>query len=126
MEDEKTNEIQERLLKFSVDIILVLRKLNDTVENKVIKYQLIKSASSSGANYEEAQAASSKADFINKVKISLKEARESNYWIKILVAINNDQSIQPNLMKLLNESSQLKKILGSIASRSTNNLNSQK
>ena len=106
MEDEKTNEIQERLLKFSVDIILVLRKLNDTVENKVIKYQLIKSASSSGANYEEAQAASSKADFINKVKISLKEARESNYWIKILVAINNDQSIQPNLMKLINESSQ--------------------
>src|ERR1035437_1225772 len=53
-------------------------------ENKTIRTQLSKSACSSGANYEEAQSGSSKADFTNKVRISLREMRESNYWLRII------------------------------------------
>jgi len=72
------NNLSERLLKFAIDIIVFLRKLPNTEEYLIIKRQLIKSSTSSGANYEESQGASSKADFTNKVRISLKEMRESN------------------------------------------------
>jgi len=66
------NDLSKRLFTFSVKTIRFLRTLPYETEYKVIRYQLIKSATSTGANYEEAQAASSKADFHNKVKIALK------------------------------------------------------
>lgn len=66
------NDLSQRLLNFTINVIKLLRKLPNDVEYKVIKFQLIKSASSTGANYEEAQGASSKADFNNKIHISLK------------------------------------------------------
>ncbi|MCF6168499.1 MAG: four helix bundle protein [Lutibacter sp.] len=50
-------------------------------------YQLLKSATSVGTNYKEAQGAVSKADFFNKVGIALKEMRETNYWIRIIIEI---------------------------------------
>ena len=56
-----------------------LPDLPKTSEFNVIRYQLAKSSTSAGANYEESQAGSSKADFNNKVRISLREMRESNY-----------------------------------------------
>ena len=77
------NNLSERLLKFAIDIIVFLRKLPNTEEYLIIKRQLTKSSTSSGANYEESQGASSKADFTNKVRISLKEMRESNYCLSI-------------------------------------------
>ena len=107
----------DRLTQFAVDVIMLLRKLDNSVELRVIKYQLIKSCTSSGANYDEAQAASSIADFSNKIKISLKEMRESNYWIKIILKINDSHISE--LKHLLNESDELKKILGSIAVKTT-------
>ena len=107
----------DRLMQFAVDVIMVLRKLGNSVELRVIKYQLIKSCTSSGANYDEAQAASSIADFSNKIKISLREMRESNYWIKIILKINDSHISE--LKHLLNESDELKKILGSIAVKTT-------
>lgn len=73
----------DRLFKFTIDVIKFLREIKNTTEIMVLKNQLVKSASSAGANYEEAQAASSRADFKNKVSISLREMRESNYWLRI-------------------------------------------
>jgi len=68
-----------------------------------------------GANYEEAQAASSRADFANKIKISLREMRESNYWLRICKKVNiGDKILCEGLLK---ESSELKNILGSISSK---------
>ena len=64
-----------------------------------------------GANYEEVQGASSKADFINKVRIVLKEAREINYWLRILIALEYNSE---TLEKLLQESKELKNIFGAI------------
>ena len=63
---------------------------------------------------EEAQAASSKADFHNKVKISLKEMMESRYWLNIMVLPPNFKH-SDDLDNLINESNELNKILGSIA-----------
>jgi four helix bundle protein len=65
------NELAQRLLNFAVDVIKFSRKLPYAREYDIIKNQLIKSATSSGANYEEAQGAVSKADFFNKINIAL-------------------------------------------------------
>jgi len=81
---DQVNDLEERLFSFAVRSIKYTRVLSTTPEYSIIKYQLTKSATSSGANYEEAQAGSSKADFTNKVRIALREMRESNYWLRIL------------------------------------------
>ena len=110
------NELQERLFRFAIDVIKMLRLLKGGSELFVIKPQLIKSSTSSGANYEEAQGAVSKADFGNKVGISLKEMRESNYWLRILKELYSNN---PEILRLEKESSELKNILGSIHSKVT-------
>lgn len=104
-----------RLFEFAVQVIKYCRKLPKSKEYEIIKYQLIKSSTSSGANYEEAQGAISKPDFYNKINISLKEMRESNYWLRIIIEISEDDN---ELKYLLNESEELKKILGAIYSKS--------
>jgi len=109
------NDLCQRLFEFAVSTIKIMKQLPMTPESRIIRYQLVKSSTSSGANYEEAQAGSSKADFINKVSIALKEMRESNYWIRILMATNNSNEIlSTQLKELENESEELKKILGKI------------
>jgi four helix bundle protein len=105
------NSLTDRLFRFAINVLKMLGTVKGGKETDVIKYQLSKSATSSGANYEESQAASSKADFINKVSISLKEMRESNYWLRItkeLFPETEDISI------FINESQELSKILASI------------
>ena len=113
----KKNDLTGRLLKFSIDVILFLRKLQNTEEFRIIKHQLIKSSTSSGANYEEAQGASSKADFTNKARISLKEMRESNYWLKVTKGILLKDELEKNCIDLIQESRELKNILGAICSK---------
>jgi four helix bundle protein len=66
------NDLLKRLFIFAIDTIKFLRTLPDSPEIRIIRYQLTKSSTSSGANYEEAQAGCSRADFMNKVSISLK------------------------------------------------------
>jgi four helix bundle protein len=113
---EERNELAERLLNFSIRVIKFLRTLSNAAEYKVIKYQLIKSSTSSGANYDEAQGASSKADFHNKIRISLKEMRESNYWLLVIDGVLEDSKIDvEELNYLTSESIELKNILGKIA-----------
>lgn len=105
----------ERLFKFTIDVLTFLGSLPKNPESQVIRYQLAKASSSSGANYEEAQGASSKADFAHKMKIVLREMRESNYWIRVCIALKfGDQN---KAGKLKTESGELKNILGSICSK---------
>ncbi|MBM3436090.1 MAG: four helix bundle protein [Bacteroidetes bacterium] len=116
----ESNDLSERLFNFAVRTLKFLSKLPDTPEFRTIRYQLSKSATSSGANYEEAQAGSSKPDFNNKVRISLREMRESNYWNRIIKAACDKFSNDPELLWLIKESVELKKILGSIVSKTRN------
>ena len=109
------NDLGQRLFQFAIRTIKYLRTLPNSEEFKVIRYQLTKSCSSSGANYEEAQAGSSKADFNNKTRISLREMRESNYWLRVIMALA--QADTPELDILLKESAELKNILGSIVQK---------
>ncbi|MFV0180245.1 four helix bundle protein [Empedobacter falsenii] len=112
------NDLLNRTFLFGVAVIKFLRTLPDTSDLKIIKYQLVKAATSIGANYEEAQAGSSKADFINKVNISLKEAREANYWLRLIEALEKESF---ELTVIINESKEIKNILGAIVKNARNN-----
>jgi len=111
------NELNERLFSFAVKTLKFISYLPNTPEFKIIRYQLAKSGTSSGANYEEAQAGSSRADFNNKVRISLREMRESNYWYRIIKSSFEDYKNNEELVWLINESKELKNILGTIVSK---------
>jgi four helix bundle protein len=114
------NELIERLFNFSVNVIIFLKELPKNPESSIVRYQLAKSATSSGANYEEAQAGSSKADFLNKVRISLREMRESNYWLRLIKAANLAEDTK-DLELLIKESTELKNILGAIVQKCRKN-----
>ena len=90
----QNNNLLDRTFKFGVNCIIFLRTLPRDFEYNVIKLQLTKSSTSIGANYEESQAGSSKADFKNKVRISLREARESNYWLRVIKALERSENEQ--------------------------------
>lgn len=116
-EQEHKNDLCDRLFEFSVNVLNLLKKLDKSETSKLFRYQLGKSSTSSGANYEESQAGISRADFMNKVRIALKEMRESNYWLRLLKAINEDYKLDNTIDKLVKESGELKKILGSIVNK---------
>lgn len=107
----KRNDLKDRLFCFAIDVLKMLGTIKGGKEAEVIKYQLSKSSTSSGANYEESQAATSKADFVNKVSIALKEMRESTYWLRIISELFPKTN---NIASLVNESEELGKILASI------------
>jgi four helix bundle protein len=108
------NDLAKRLFWFSVNVIKFLKLLPEKSEYRVIKYQLTKSATSSGANYKEAQSGFSKSDFHYKVSISLKEMSESNYWLNIINEIADFEIELKELNCLIDESRELERILGSI------------
>jgi four helix bundle protein len=109
------NDLADRLFKFATDTLKYLNDIKYSDETRVIKYQLSKSATSAGANYEESQGSSSKQDFRNKVFISLKEMRESNYWLRICREMNYGDAKKNTI--LLKESKELMNILGSIVAK---------
>jgi four helix bundle protein len=117
------NDLANRLFAFAVRSIKFIGNLPNEPEFDNIRYQLSKSSTSPAANYKEAQAGSSKSDFIFKTEISLKEIRESNYWFRIIEATISFEGKNKNeLIYLLNESTELKKILGSIVAKSKANI----
>ena len=79
----KENKLVDFSKQFAVDIITLCTKLKESRKPSVLINQLLRSGTSIGANIHEANYASSKADFINKLQIALKECYESNYWLDI-------------------------------------------
>ena len=77
-------ELEERLIDFSVSVINVVENLPKTKAANHIAGQLIRSGTSPAPNYGEAQSAESRKDFVHKMKIALKELRESLVWLKII------------------------------------------
>ncbi|MBI5325320.1 MAG: four helix bundle protein [Ignavibacteriae bacterium] len=85
---KKENVIVEKPYNFAVRIINLYKYLVDNKKEFVISKQLLRSGTSIGANINEAQSAVSKMDFINKLGISAKEARETDYWLNLLKSTN--------------------------------------
>ncbi|HXX23351.1 MAG TPA: four helix bundle protein [Terriglobia bacterium] len=106
---EKKRDLDDRLLEYGARIIRLVESLPNTVVGRRVADQLLRSGTSVGANYEEAQGAESKDDFVHKLQIALKELRESNYWLRLLV--KSDKISVAQMTGLLDESSQLRAIL---------------
>ena len=77
------NKLSDRLEDFAVEVIKLAGKLQRTFVGRHIAGQLVRSATSAGANYEEACSGESRSDFIHKLQIVLKELRESLYWLRL-------------------------------------------
>ncbi|HAH31078.1 MAG TPA: four helix bundle protein [Elusimicrobia bacterium] len=102
--------IKDKSYKFALNIIRFYSSLREKKEF-VLSRQLLKAGTSIGANIEEALAGESKADFIHKMAIAAKEARETKYWLRLL----KDSGIaENNTDVLINENDEIIKILSSI------------
>ncbi len=113
--DTKQYDLEERTLEFSKNVIKFCKGLPRTITNEEIVKQLIRAATSVGANYIEANESLSKKDFLMRVKICRKEAKESGYWLK-LIEINN-LTLKDEQELVLKESVELMKIFGSIITK---------
>ena len=78
------NAIQDKSFRFAVRIVNLCRYLQTEQKEYILTKQLLKSGTSIGANVSESQQAQSRPDFINKLNIALKEAYETNYWLRLL------------------------------------------
>ena len=83
----KDELLADRLLTFAVSIIKIAKDLPQDRVGKDVSYQLLKSGTSPGANYEEARGAESIRDFIHKLRVALKELKESRFWLKLIKAV---------------------------------------
>ena len=118
---EKFN-LQERLIRYSVRVINVCNALLPTDARSHIYDQLLRSETAVAANYAEAQGAESRNDFIHKAKISLKELRETEVWLKIIMEAKLVKS-PGSLNSLLDETGELIAIfVRSIRTAKENNL----
>ena len=110
IEQEKKFDLQERLIDYAVRIIKLCEQLPNTKTGNHISSQLLRSGTSPAPNYGEAQSAESVADFIHKLKIALKELRETEVWLKMIIKadlINPSSKFDP----LLQETDELISIL---------------
>ena len=115
----KPRDIKERTFSFAVGILTLCRALDGkrgTAQN--LGRQLFRAGTSIGANVEEAQAGQSRADFISKYSIALKEARETIYWLRLLNA--SGEGSNEVTKSLLNEADELARIIGSIIVKTKN------
>jgi four helix bundle protein len=112
-------DIRERAKKFALRIIQLTKKLPKDVAGYELGKQLIRAGMSIGANLEEADAAPSRKDFFHKVSISYKEARESRYWLELILEsemFHNELNTK-EAKGLKQEALELSKILFSIAGK---------
>jgi four helix bundle protein len=108
----KENVIQQKSYAFALKIIRMYKALTGDKKEFVLSRQLLRSGTSIGANVEEALAASSKADFMNKLNIAAKENRETSYWLRLL---KDSEFITESDFKTLNQAClEMQKIFSSI------------
>jgi four helix bundle protein len=104
------DDLAERLLDFAARIGKAVDALPGTRLGRHIAGQLVRCGTSPGPNYEEGRAAESRADFVHKLSIALKELRESRYWLRLIVKAG--LLSERKMSKLLDEAIQLCRILG--------------
>jgi four helix bundle protein len=97
----REQEFEDRLINFSQSTLLLCRKIPETTITRPIITQLVRSATSIGANYCEANNASSKRDFKNKIFICKKESQETKYWLKLVLSSSSEGKDEIN--KLIQE-----------------------
>ena len=113
----KTYDLEERTFQFAREVRLFAKEISqkEVFESDIV--QLVRSSGSIAANYLEANDALSKKDFLYRLRISRKEAKESHYWLRLICAAISDIH-QSQIQKLMNEADEIKKILSAIIIKS--------
>ena len=104
----KGNDMSDRFLAFGAGVLLMMKEIPKSPAARHVVQQLVRAATSGGANYEEARAAESRSDFIHKLSIAAKETREALYWLRLI-----DQALYAGVAvtDLIEEANQLVAIL---------------
>jgi four helix bundle protein len=113
--DQKPEDIRERVYRFALQVINLSEQLPPSRSGNILAKQLIRSGTSIGANAQEALAAQSRADFVYKNNIALREARETHYWLRLIKGSNLVSST--NLDTLYEEADQIMRIFGAIVTK---------
>jgi len=109
-------DLEERTYEFALDVRAFVKKLPRTICNLEDVKQLVRSSGSVGANYIEANEKLSKKDFRLRIKIARKESKESRYWLR-LVDAQDSKELEAGRTKLIQESTELLKILSAILNK---------
>lgn len=113
----KRYDLEERTLAFSKQVREFVEGLPKSISNIEDIKQLVRSSGSVGANYIEANEALGKKDFVMRIKICRKEAKESRYWLN-LINVNEEFDLMEQRDLLFNEATELMKIFGAIVTKS--------
>jgi len=105
----RSNTLSRRLLEFAAGCIKLTNRLGRTAAGRHVAGQLVRCATSCGANYQEACGAESRADFVHKLQVVLKELRETDYWLRLTEA--SDLLPATELSPLLKELDELTRIM---------------
>ena len=106
------NIIEKKSFDFAIRIVNLYKHLSDKKKEYVLSKQLLRSGTSIGANVAEAQQAQSKADFVSKISIALKETTETKYWLRLLNATDYLSDVE--IKTILSDCVEIEKILTSI------------
>lgn len=112
---ERAYNLEERTFEFARDCRLFLKHLKNTISNNEDSKQLVKSSGSIGANYIEANEKLGQKDFLFRLKIARKEAKESRYRLRLLKTTNEEHSLE--FEKLIVEAEELRRILSVIINK---------
>lgn len=118
---KQDNIILDKSFTFAVRIVKLYKYLCDEKKEYVLSKQLLRSGTSIGANINEAQAGQSKADFISKMSIASKEARETKYWIDLLIKTDYLDINENYVQSLVTDIEEIIKLLTSIVKSSQGN-----
>jgi four helix bundle protein len=116
-ENSKRHDLEERTFRIAKDVPAFVKALPRTVTNDEDIRQLVRASGSVGANYIEANDSLSKKDFVMRIKISRKEAKESRYWLRLLDTAEG-QSSERTRRSLIQEATELMNIFGAIVRKS--------
>jgi four helix bundle protein len=117
IQNSKPYDLEERTFQFAKAVRIFVKTLPKTIANIDDGKQLVRASGSVGANYREANESLSKKDFLMRMKISRKEAKESAYWLRLIHETNNLKNSN-DAQSLMQEAIELKKILSSILEKS--------
>ena len=106
------NVVEEKSFQFAIRIVRLYQYLRSKKKEFVLSKQLLRSGTSIGANVAEAQQAQSRADFLSKINIALKEAAETEYWLRLLRA--TDYMVEKEFRSIYDDCEQVKKLLVAI------------
>ena len=115
--NSKQYDLEDRTLEFARKVRLFIKELNKTVANLEDSKKLVRASGSVGANYIEANESISKKDFVFRIKISRKEAKESRFWLK-LIDTDGNSGLEQKRNDLIQEATELMNIFGAILHKS--------